>query len=561
YKKLDGWVVRSPDGKDISFVAKNEFITGAEEAISSTRAPLDMYFWEMPTNVPAELRIPDGADGSIIESVTKVDPFSFPETTWKGLTDAGGLSKDMTKEFVEIKLRTPNGQVWSTIREADKSKAFTVGKKVDLFEQDAIRINGLSGTEIQKLSAADYRAFLAANSDEIRNLPAEDLPYLTKYIDETRANLMDDLRASEVKSTTARVTEAAPVKTEPVPVKAEPVFAQPEAPRATKVEVEELQTAWKGEFKGMDEATFKDMVARNMDDIEQLDIEKLGLNEARKEIIRGEIKDRNFMRSLDSRVKEINNRVARSRADMLADKKTKYAHIEEVKQGIEDKNALLKSVGDIKTNFADRFGDAEKIVCGSGTGFAAGLGAEGKALTPLLTIATAGGAGLAVGLAAMEGLNYKNNLVANFEAQQRALHGAAVDGQLPVAAGGWVPPKQQILAWTARREAEPIGEDPNTERYKEIDRQQKSSKAQYPEYFKDNEYQVALDSAKRDFAVSATNSTASTARTNTTAPAAFTNLNQIDRSAEYVTKSGNLYRGADLTEADLPYVTRKAGGQ
>jgi len=489
YKKLDGWVVRSPDGKDISFVAKNEFITSAEEAISSTRAPLDMYFWEMPTNVPDNLKIPDGADGSIIESVTKVDPFSFPETTWKGLTDAGGLSKDMTREFVEIKLRTPDGQVWSTIREADKSRAFTVGKKVDLFEQDAIRINGLSGTDIQKLSAADYRAFLTTNADEIRNLPAEDLPYLTKYIDETRANLMDDLRASEVKSTTARVIEPEPVKTVAEPAKPEPVFTQAEAPRATKVEVEELQTAWRGELKGLDEATFKDMVARNMDDIEQLDIEKLGLNEARKEIIRGEIKDRNFMRSLDSRVKEINNRVARSRADMQAGKKTKYAHIEEVKQGIEDKNALLKSVGDIKTNFADRFGDAEKIVCGSGTGFAAGLGAEGRALTPLLTMAAAGGAGLAAGIIGMEGMNYKNNLVANFEAEQRALHSGT---SLTPSGITTVIPASQV---------------------------------------------------------------------NATAPATFTSMDQIDRSAEYVTKSGNLYRGADLTEADLQYVVRKAGGQ
>ena len=602
YKKLDGWVVRSPDGKDISFVAKNEFITGAEEAISSTRAPLDMYFWEMPTNVPKELRIPDGADGSIIESVTRVDPFSFPEATWKGLTDAGGLSKDMGKEFVEIKLRTPDGQVWSTIREADKSKAFTVGKKVDLFEQDAIRINGLSGTDIQKLGAADYRAFLTANADEIRNLPAEDLPYLTKYIDETRANLMDDLRASEVKSTTARVIEPEPVKAVAEPVKPEPVFTQAEAPRATKVEVDELQTAWKGELKGMDEATFKDMVARNMDDIEQLDIEKLGLNEARKEIIRGEIKDRNFMRSLDSRVKEINNRVARSRADMLAGKKTKYAHIEEVKQGIEDKNALLKNVGDIKTNFADRFGDAEKIVCGSGTGFAAGLGAEGKALTPLLTIAAAGGAGLGAGIIGMEGMNYKNNLIANADAELRAKYGTlSPEGGL-----SRTPDAEAELLWgsTPRYNSEnvPAGiipgqyyvtadgkyllgstitdaDLPNLVKYQ--DNYQNMSKAQAIPIIEGqlaDQKRLAAQRAESSSSGGQVDQIQLEAQrkqhmqdvqqgkypaTNVSAPAAslFTSLDQIDRSAEYVTKSGNLYKGADLVETDLPYVVRKAGGQ
>jgi hypothetical protein len=478
YKNLDGWVVRSPDGKDISFVAKNEYVTSAEDAIGTYRTPMDMYFWEKPTNVPDNLKIPDYADGSTIISVTKVDPFSFPEATWKGLTDAGGLSKDMGKEFVEIKLRTPDGQVWSTIREADKSRAFTVGKKVDLFEQDAIRINGLSGTDIQALSAADYRAFIAANADEIRNLPAEDLPYLTKYIDETRANLIDDLRASEVKSTTARVPEAAPTKVEAVPTGIE-------APRATKTEVEELQAAWKGELKGMDEATFKDMVARNMDDIEQLDIEKLGLNEARKEIIRGEIKDRNFMRSLESRINDINSRVTQSRLDMQAGKKTKYAHIEEVKQGIEDKNALLKSVEDIKNNVDERFTGTEKIECGTSLGMSAGS----ATMTPILTIAAAGGAGLAAGLIGSTGLDYRNKLIADFEADQRARYSET-------------PPNIPVKAVTATF-------NPGTNSSTVI----------------------------------------------------FTSLDQIDRSAEYVTKSGNLYRGADLTEADLPYVTRKAGGQ
>ena len=492
YKKLDGWVVRSPDGKDISFIAKNDAVTTAEEAISSARTPLDMYFWEAPTNVPVEFRIPDGADGSIIESVTKVDPFSFPETTWKGLTDAGGLSKDMTKEFVKIDLRTPDGQVWSTIREADKSRAFTVGKRVDLFEQDAIRINGLAGTDIQKLSANDYRKFISDNAEEIRNLPEDELPYLTKYLDETRSNLLDEVRATTGEVPAGKAVE---IVQPPVAKEQEVISTGLEKSRYTQAELDELQNAWRGELKGMDEATFKDMVARNMDDLEQLDIEKLGLNEARKEIIRGEIKDRNFMRSLESRVKEINNRVAQSRADMQAGKKTKYAHIEEVKQGIEDKNALLKTVENIKDNFAQRFGD-EKVACGAGTGFSAGLGAGGKRLTPMLTIAAAVGAGSAASLLASGGLAYKQNLVENFEAEQRALY-----GENTITPGGMETTPNEITV------------------------------------------------------------TSPTPQVNATTVAAFTSMDQIDRSAEYVTKSGNFYRGADLTEADLPYVVRKSGGQ
>jgi len=561
YKKLDGWVVRSPDGKDISFVAKNEFITTADEAISSTRAPLDMYFWEMPTNVPNEFRIPSDANGSIVEAVTKVDPFSFPETTWKGLTDAGGLSKDMTKEFVKIDLRTPDGQVWSTIREADKSKAFTVGKKVDLFEQDAIRINGLAGTDIQKLSANDYRKFISDNAAEIRNLPEDELPYLTKYLDETRSNLMDEVRATTGEVPAGKAAEVV----QPQAAKAQEVIPTGlEKSRYTQAELDELQNAWRSEMKGLNETTFKDMVARNMDDIEQLDIEKLGLNESRKAIIRGEIKDRNFMRSLESRVKDINNRVAQSRADMLAGRKTKYAHIEEVKQGIEDKNALLRSVEDIKTNFADRFGEAEKVVCGAGTGFSAGLGASAKGLTPLLTIAGASAAGLAAGIIGMEGMNYKNNLIANADAELRAKYGtSSPEGGLSRTPSEKVPagiiPSQYYVTGDGEYLLGSTITDsdlPNLVKYQ--DNYQNMSEAQaipiIENQLADQKRLAAQRAESQKWAAPAT-------QVNATAPAAFTSMDQIDRSAEYVTKSGNLYKGVDLVETDLPYIVRKAGGQ
>ena len=630
YKKLDGWVVRSPDGKDISFVAKNEFITTADEAISSTRAPLDMYFWEMPTNVPNEFRIPNGADGSIVEAVTKVDPFSFPEATWKGLTDAGGLSKDMTKEFVKIDLRTPDGQVWSTIREADKSKAFTVGKRVDLFEQDAIRINGLAGTDIQKLSANDYRKFISDNAAEIRNLPEEDLPYLTKYLDETRSNLMDEVRATTGEVPAGKAAEVV----QPQAAKAQEVIPTGlEKSRYTQAELDELQNAWRSEMKGLNETTFKDMVARNMDDIEQLDIEKLGLNESRKAIIRGEIKDRNFMRSLESRVKDINNRVAQSRADMLAGRKTKYAHIEEVKQGIEDKNALLRSVEDIKTNFADRFGEAEKVVCGAGTGFSAGLGAGAKGLTPLLTIAAAGGAGLTAGLVGMEGMNYKNELVANFEAEQRAASGVispagnanaavtAVRGpyyvnrltsnvpQSDIMTGVMTQAEMMSKSYASASESSAFNKaaasetgthrlgyvwqtpsGPATQSYtvkgsdlKDFNAWAESQGARLlnVETLTSDNYQTisasqahipeqavfaALEGSSKteeppSYGSSPARSMTTNAPQTVASSGAFTSLDQIDRSAEYVTKSGNLYRGADLVETDLPYVVRKAGGQ
>jgi hypothetical protein len=538
WKNEEGWVTKSPD--DIySFIRKNDLINTADDAMLSSSQPLDIYFWEKPSNVPNNLKIPDDADGSQIVGVTRVDPFSFPDVEWKGITESGGLSSDKTLEYVAIDLVSPSGVKWTTIREANKVKSFTIGKTIDVVEQDAIRIAGKTGKELQAMRAADYRAFIAQNANEIRNLDNLDLPYLSKYLDETRSNLMDDIRVTPVEQIAEEVVSTGKIS--------ELGGISPETKAA-------LERKWKSNLDQMDDAQFKESVARNMDEIELTDTSKLGLTPERKALIDAEITDRDLLRSLNSRLDDIEKRISKSNDDLLAGRKTKSEHMAEIEKAIDDRKALASNAEEVKAKFDERFPETEIACSVDGS---AGTVATGATLTPLSTVAAAAGAGTVAGIAGMEGMNYKNNLVANFEASQRALHGAAIDAPLPVAAGSWVPPKQQVLAWTARREAELIGEDPNTDWYKEIDRQQKSSKTQYPEYFKDGEYQTALDSAKRDFAVSVQPSTQS----NTTAPAAFTSLDQIDRSAEYVTKSGNLYRGADLTEADLQYVVRKAGGQ
>jgi hypothetical protein len=199
YKKLPGWIVKSPEGS-ISFIRKSDLITTADEAINFAVKPIDMYFWEKPTNVQTQFQIPADADGSKVISITKADPYAASEAEWSGLTSSGGLTSDMTQEFVKIDLMTPSGLVWSTVREASKSGAFQLGKTVNVIERDAIRVVGLAGTDIQALGADEFRTFIESNANEIRNLSGDDLPYLTKYLDESRSNMIDNLRSSPEES-------------------------------------------------------------------------------------------------------------------------------------------------------------------------------------------------------------------------------------------------------------------------------------------------------------------------------------------------------------------------
>jgi hypothetical protein len=190
FGKRPGWVVKSPEGA-YSFVAKSDLISTWENAVDFAIKPVDMYFWEKPTNVRTEFQIPDDAAGSKIIAINKIDAGTIPVEELDALTSSGGLTKDTTQEFVKIDLMTPSGALWSTVREASKSGSFQLGKTVNVIEQDAIRVAGLTGPDIQSLGADEFRAFVETNIDEFRNIPTEDLPYLTKYLDESRIEIVE----------------------------------------------------------------------------------------------------------------------------------------------------------------------------------------------------------------------------------------------------------------------------------------------------------------------------------------------------------------------------------
>lgn len=197
FKKMDGWVVRSPEG-EFSFIRKNDIVFSADEAMNVAATPAKMFFWEKPVNVPTEFKVPDNASGSKVVAINKADPYAADEAVWKGLTESGGLDFDMSKEFVKIDLLTEDGILWSTVREADKSGSFQIGRTVEIVEKDAVRVGELSGIDLQNLDAATFRSLLEDPDviSNIRAIPDEDLQYLTKYLDETRAKMVDDVRKS-----------------------------------------------------------------------------------------------------------------------------------------------------------------------------------------------------------------------------------------------------------------------------------------------------------------------------------------------------------------------------
>ncbi len=195
FKKMDGWVVRSPEG-EFSFIRKNDIVFSADEAMNVAATPAKMFFWEKPVNVPTEFKVPDNASGSKVVAINKADPYAADEAVWKGLTESGGLDFDMSKEFVKIDLLTEDGILWSTVREADKSGSFQIGRTVEIVEKDAVRVGELSGIDLQNLDAATFRSLLEDPDviSNIRAIPDEELQYLTKYLDDTRVAMVDDIR-------------------------------------------------------------------------------------------------------------------------------------------------------------------------------------------------------------------------------------------------------------------------------------------------------------------------------------------------------------------------------
>ena len=209
FKKSEGWVVKSPEG-DFQFIRRNEMVPSADEAMNVAATPAKMFYWEKPSNVPTEFKVPENANGSRIVAVNRADPYSVDESIWKGLTESGGLTSDMSKEFVKIDLLTDDGILWSTVREADKAGPFQIGRTVEIVEKDAVRINGLSGIDLQRMNAREF-ASLVGDSDiqaAIRAIPGEDIQHLTKYLDETRVKMIEDARTS-----TPRIVEAVPPET------------------------------------------------------------------------------------------------------------------------------------------------------------------------------------------------------------------------------------------------------------------------------------------------------------------------------------------------------------
>lgn len=241
FKKMDGWVVRSPEG-EFSFIRKNDIVFSADEAMNVAATPAKMFFWEKPVNVPTEFKVPDNASGSKVVAINKADPYAADEAVWKGLTESGGLDFDMSKEFVKIDLLTEDGILWSTVREADKSGSFQIGRTVEIVEKDAVRVGELSGIDLQNLDAAAFRALLEDPSvvSSLKAIPDEDLQYLTKYLDDTRIKMVEDVRMTpEVRP----VAEVTPTETPSIRVPEETPAPSAVTPESLASEYQEAQKA------------------------------------------------------------------------------------------------------------------------------------------------------------------------------------------------------------------------------------------------------------------------------------------------------------------------------
>lgn len=241
FKKMDGWVVRSPEG-EFSFIRKNDIVFSADEAMNVAATPAKMFFWEKPVNVPTEFKVPDNASGSKVVAINKADPYAADEAVWKGLTESGGLDFDMSKEFVKIDLLTEDGILWSTVREADKSGSFQIGRTVEIVEKDAVRVGELSGIDLQNLDAATFRSLLKDPDviSNIRAIPDEELQYLTKYLDDTRVAMVDDIRKTpEVRP----AVETVPTETPSIRVPEEAPSPGAVTPEGLASEYQEAQKA------------------------------------------------------------------------------------------------------------------------------------------------------------------------------------------------------------------------------------------------------------------------------------------------------------------------------
>ena len=543
FKSEDGWIVKSSDGT-YSFIRKNDFVTNADEAMDAVKSPLEMYFWEKPENVTSNLRIPADADGSQIVAVRQIDAMSMGESEWAGLTASGGLGKDVTKDYVAIDLMTPSGKKWTTIREADKAGSFKVGKYVDVIEQAPIDIAGKTGKDLQAMSPAEFRQFVSDNALEIRNLGDDDLPYLLKYVDETRADIINEVRSAEVT----------------------PVIDLGKA-EAEVGEFSDIEKEWRETFHEMDDRDFRSAVANNMDTLEKTNLDNLDLTPKQRSIIEAELRDRQFIRDIESEFKAIDRNLAEAKEGYRAGDISAADYSDIVKNAISQKQSILEDAKDIQKAFDKRFNDVAPIQCAVSGGVSSAGGkvssmvsrattsaADTLMLTDLSKTVIPAAAATAVTLGA-------NQLYNPFAKEPEFTSNSQQSGfTYDSATGKWVAPKQQILAYTAASEAQLEGEDPNSEWYKAMSDRVERQKAAYPDYFKDSEeYQKELDHWKQQYTPGNYVAPSSNATSSSATPTTLnlTNLNQVKPDGYYLTKSGNTMRGKEVATTDLPYIIRE----
>jgi hypothetical protein len=387
------------------------------------------------------------------------------------------------------------------------------------------------------MNPAEFRQFVSDNAFEIRNLSDDDLPYLLKYMDDSRIDIIDEIRAADVT----------------------PVVELREAVETEIRGATDLENEWRETFKDMEDRDFRSAVANNMDDIEKTNLDNLDLTPKQRSIIEAEIRDRNFIRDVEKEFQAIDDNIAKARDSYRAGEMSAADYSDLVKKGIAQKQSIIDDAKDIQKAFDKRFNDVAPIECAVASGASSGgsrvasaatsSAAESLNLMDLSKIAVPAAVATAATLAANQvfGPNAKEPEFTS-DTQQ-------ADFTYNPATGKWVAPKEQVVAYTAASEAQLQGEDPNSDWYKAMSARVERQKQEYPEYF-DADYQNQLEYWKRQYApgnyvAPANNSTTQPLQLN------LTDLSQVKPEGYYLTKSGNTMKGKEVAKSDLPYLVRE----
>jgi hypothetical protein len=406
---------------------------------------------------------------------------------------------------------------------------------VDVVEQAPIDIAGKTGRDLQAMSPAEFRQFVSDNALEIRNLSDEDLPYLLKYIDETRIDIINEARSADV----TPVVELGRAETE-------------------VGEFSDIEKEWRETFHEMDDRDFREAVANNMDDIEKTNLDNLDLTPRQRSLIEAELRDRNFIRNIESEFKAIDDNIAKAKDSYRAGEMSATDYSDVVKKGIAQKQNIIEDAKDIQKAFDKRFNDVAPVECAISGGVSSAGGkvssmvsratssaADALKLTDLSKIVIPAAAATAVTLGA-------NRLYNPFAKEPEFTSNSQQSGfTYDSATGKWKALKAQVVAYTAASEAQLTGEDPNSDWYKAMDQRVKNQKAAYPEYFTNQgEYQKELDNWKRQYAPQSEQPASN-------ASLDLADINQVKPDGYYLTKSGNTMRGKEIANTDLPYIVRE----